>query len=96
MPVLDQAQVIYAVRQAAVWIVTDNADYSDLGILVSRSQFQVFGGTRKINEYEAARAMKICDEAGINITGKSIWMDRKQILSGLKDGDLKKWLEEKQ
>jgi hypothetical protein len=38
MPILDKARVPYAVRQAAVWIVTDNANYDDLGILVSRSQ----------------------------------------------------------
>ena len=54
IPVLDKARVPYAVRQAAVWIVTDNADYGDLGILVSRSQFQMFGGTRQIKEYESA------------------------------------------
>lgn len=95
MPILDKARVPYAVRQAAVWIVTDNSDYGDLGILVSRSQFQVFGGTRQIKEYESARAMKICDEAGIDVKRKAIWRDRQKILSGLKDEKLKKWLEDK-
>ncbi len=96
MPVLDKARVPYAVRQAAVWIVTDNADYGDLGILVSRSQFQMFGGTRQIREYESARAMKICDEAGIDIKRRAIWRDRQRILSGLKDEDLKRWLQDKE
>ena len=44
VPVLDKAGVPYAVRQAAVWIVTDNADYGDLGVLVSRSPSQMSGG----------------------------------------------------
>ncbi|MDR2451583.1 MAG: hypothetical protein LBE85_07420 [Candidatus Accumulibacter sp.] len=95
MPLLDKASVPYATRQAAVWIVTDNASYSDLGILVSRPQFQPFGGTRTIREAETARAMKICAEAGIDITRKRIWSDRRTILRGLSDADLKKWLEEK-
>lgn len=95
MPFLDKESVSYAVRQAAVWIVTDNADYDDLGILVSRSQFQIFDGTRQINEYEAAQAIRICDQAGINIKKKSIWRDRQMILGGLEDGELKKWLADK-
>lgn len=95
MPVLGRAGVGYATRQAAVWIVTDNASYSELGILVSRPQFQPFGGTRTINEDEAARAMQICDEAGIDVTRKRIWNARKQILQRLKDGKLKKWLEQR-
>ena len=95
MPVLGRAGVGYATRQAAVWIVTDDASYSDLGILVSRPQFQPFGGTRTINEEETARAMQICDEAGIDVTRKRIWGARKQILQGLKDGKLKKWLEQR-
>jgi len=75
--------------------VTDNADYGDLGILVSRSQFQMYGGTRQIREYESARAMKICDESGIDIKKRAIWRDRQRILSGLKDDDLKRWLQDK-
>jgi hypothetical protein len=90
---LDKAQVNTETRQAAVWIVTDNADYDDLGILVA-SQFG-FGGSRVINEPETARAMRICDEAGINITRKRIWNDKETILQGLTDGELKKWLQEK-
>jgi hypothetical protein len=91
MPILDRAGVNFATRQAAVWIVTDNASYSDLGILV-----QLLSGTRTIGETETARAMKICTGAGIDITRKRIWIDRQKILKGLGDGELKKWLQEKQ
>ena len=92
MPVLEEAQVDSATRQAAVWIITDNATYSDLGILVSGH----FGtGSRRINEQKAAHAMKIIDEAGINIKRKAIWRDRQQIISGLEDGELKTWLQNK-
>jgi hypothetical protein len=93
MPVLDKASVDSETRQAAVWIVTDDADYWDLGILVA-SQFGV-GGSRVIREQETARAMRICDEAGIDITRKAIWRNRDTILSGLKDSELKTWLEQK-
>ena len=95
IPVLEKAGTGYATRQAAVWIVTDNASYSDLGILVSRSQFQAFGGTRTIRETETAQAMRICTDAGIDITRKRIWNDRERILKGLGDAELKKWLEER-
>ncbi len=95
MPVLEKSNVSYGVEQAAVWIVTDNADYGDLGTLVQRSQFQIYGGTRVIQEYEAAMAIKICDEAGINIKTKSIWADVPMIIKGLKDNNLKRWLEQR-
>jgi len=85
------AQEDYPVRQAAVWIVTDNADYDDLGILVE-SSLQGLGGTRVINEDEAARAMRLLSEAGINVKSKRIWQDRQKILRGVKDPDLKAWL----
>ena len=90
MPILDKANVDYATSQAAVWIVTDNATYDDLGILVASSNGS--DGSRVIHEAEAARAMQICELAGINIKRKAIWGDRKIILSGLDDGELRKWL----
>lgn len=95
MPILHRAKAPSAVRQAAVWIVTDNADYDDLGTLVESFGPIALGGTRVIKEYEAARAMKICDEAGIDITRKAIWRDRKAILKGLKDASLRQWLQER-
>jgi len=91
MPGLDEAKVDTETRQAAVWIVTDNASYNDLGILVA-SQFGI-GGSRVINELETATAMKICAESGIDLTKKAIWRDRQRIISGLKNLELKTWLE---
>ncbi|MBI5821118.1 MAG: hypothetical protein HZA88_19280 [Verrucomicrobia bacterium] len=102
MPVLERAHVDAKVRQAAVWIVTDDANYSDLGILISGFSTPFSNPSdprppRAIKYREAALAMKICSEAGIDITGKHIWSDRRTILRGLaNEPDLKKWLEEKQ
>ena len=97
MAVLGRKAVSYHTKQAAVWIVTHNADYSDLGSLRTVSQYTpripgVAYGTRSIAEPEAAEAMRLCDEAGIDIKTKSIWSDREKILAGLKTGELKNWL----
>ena len=92
MPVLEKAKVDYKTKQAAVWIVTDNASYADLGVLVT-SQSGV-GGSRLITQKDAARAMRICQEAGIDVTKTAIWRDHPRILSGFEAGDLKTWLEE--
>jgi hypothetical protein len=88
MPVLNKAGTDTPTKQAAVWIITDNADYDDLGILVSFP-----GNARVIGSTAAARAMKICADAGIDITEKSIWSDRQTILEGLSAGTLKTWLQ---
>jgi len=87
MTVLDRETNSYPVKQAAVWIVTDNADYNDLGILVNSPYG--YGGSRSINEEDAAEAMIICRQAGINIRGKRIWSDRKEILHGIEDAEIK-------
>jgi hypothetical protein len=92
MPVLDDARVPYPVRQAAVWIVTDDADYGVLSRLVSRPASWTIGGTRLIREREMARAMQICTQAGIDLEAKAIWADREQILAGLEAGELREWL----
>lgn len=92
MPVLDDAGVPSGVHQAAVWIVTDDADYGELGVLVLRLPHQTFGGTRVIEEPEAARAMQICAAAGIDLRTKAIWNDRERILGGLEPGELCDWL----
>ena len=92
MPALEKAKAKFSTSQAAVWIVTDNASYSALGVLmVSQSGI---GGSRLINEKEAATAMRICSEAGIDITTKAIWRDHPRILSGVEASEVKTWLEE--
>jgi hypothetical protein len=87
MPVINKSGAGTITKQAAVWIITDNADYDDLGILVSGP-----GNARVIGTAEAARAMKICADAGIDITKKNIWRDRESIMSRLPAGELKTWL----
>lgn len=94
IPVLRAASVGYDVRQAAVWIVTDDANYGDLGILVRRSAFQLFGGTRAIDETETARAMKILADSGIDLQRKAIWRDRDTIAAGVQDEALRSWLKQ--
>lgn len=88
MPVLDGAGLPYAVEQAAIWIVSDDADYDDLGTLV--------GGwvtmSRLIHEDETVRALQVLDEAGIDITLYRIWRDRQRLLDGATDPTLRTWL----
>lgn len=84
MPVLDQSDAHYAVRQAAVWIVTDDASYAELGSLVSGFGF---GGSRVIDMQDALQAMKICDDAGIDIQRKKIWRDQLNVLEAIKEQD---------
>jgi hypothetical protein len=86
------ANMSFDVRQAAVWIITDNADYDALGRLVSG----IGGfGPRAIDENEAAQAMKLVDDAGIDITQKAIWWDRQRILEGLTGETLRAWLQQR-
>lgn len=89
MPVLEAADVDYGVEQAAIWIVTNNADYSDLGTLVSG-----WGNARVILWNEAAQAMRLVDEAGLNITYYAIWYDRESIINGA-NPELARWLRER-
>jgi len=73
----------FSVIQAAIWIVTDNADFNGLGTLVSTSGgYGGFGGvrTRMISYEDAAMAMFLVEQAGIDITLKNIWADRYEIL----------------
>jgi len=93
IPVLHKARVPFPVRQAAIWIITDNASYSGLGILVDSPTG--FGGSRVIKEREVAQALKIIDQTGIEISTRRIWQDREKIVSGLKDEALKRWLRQK-
>jgi hypothetical protein len=88
MPALGKSNATILVKQAAVWIVTDDADFDDLGILTTSP-----GNTRAIWYETTARAMKICAEAGIDITKKRIWRDKETIVSKLSAGELKNWLQ---
>lgn len=92
MPVLEAEWVSYDVEQAAIWIVTDNATYDDLGILVGGFGF----GSRIIDEDITVRAMQIVDKAGIDITRKAIWSERAMLRNGVEDPALADWLIERE
>jgi hypothetical protein len=82
----------FGTRQAAVWIVTDDVSFKELGVLVTQFETPPYGSDRLIKAPEAARAMKMCADAGIDITAKRIWRDRAEIIKGLPAGTLKTWI----
>ena len=85
----------FDVIQAAVWIVTDDANFEDLGTLVG-SYTTLGPQTRSIDEDETARAMFLVDEADIDITDKEIWLDRNRIANGVLDTSLADWIRERE
>jgi hypothetical protein len=62
----------FAVKQAAVWIITDNATRDDLRILVRRRVGTVSGGTEVIGDQDVRRAARLLRQAGIDLSGKAI------------------------
>jgi hypothetical protein len=86
------ANETYDVKQAAVWIITDDADFDELGILVTGSGYSDFN-MRVIDEYDAARAMQLLQSAGIDLRTRSIWHDRAHLSEYLPEGELKTWLD---
>jgi hypothetical protein len=86
---LNSVGVDYPIEQAAIWIVTDNATFDELGILAQGSRF----GPPIINENDAARAMLLVDQAGIDIRKDAIWADRAQLLPMVTNPDVLAWLE---
>lgn len=94
MPAIEEAGASYAVAQAAIWIVTDDADYADLGVLKARPVGQVSGGTRVLGPHEAVEALRLCHRAGIEIRATRLWLDREKIGRGIQDQELRDWLAE--
>lgn len=87
---LNAAAVLYPVEQAAIWIVTDDASYDDLGMLVGGSRY----GEALIGEDEAVRAMMLVNEAGLDITQYAIWSEVDALRPKLTQAELTAWLEE--
>ena len=83
----------YDVRQAAIWIVSDNADYGDLGILVTGGSYGNVGSVRVIDPEDAVRAMQIVNAAGVDVRERRIWRNRAMLLEATTDGDARRWLE---
>ncbi len=86
---LNKADVPYPVEQAAIWIVTDDASYDDLGMLVGGSPY----GSALIGENQAVRAMQLVSDAGLDITRHAIWSEADTLRSKVTDADLTAWLD---
>jgi hypothetical protein len=85
---LNSSNVDYPVAQAAVWIMTDNATFDELGLLVEGSRF----GDSIINEDETVQAMLLITEAGVSIRAYAIWEDSMQLVGNVTSPDLSTWL----
>jgi len=85
---LNANAVDYPVEQAAVWIITDDATFDDLGMLVEGSRF----GKSIINEKETLSAMMLVDKNVNAIREYAIWGDRYKFITSLDDRDLSTWL----
>lgn len=92
--VLQGSAASYPVRQAAVWIVTDDATYADLGLARQQPMVETRGAAdaRLIGEDEAAAAIQACALAGIDVSKRAIWTSIATILDGLRDPAMKRWL----
>jgi HEAT repeat protein len=68
--------------QAAVWIVTDNATYSELGILRNSQSM-----ASAIGAFNATAGLRACQRAGIDIASRRIWDDRGALIAELEDDE---------
>ncbi len=89
---LNDAGAEYPVQQAAIWIVTDDAAYDELGMLVKDTRF----GQSVITEDDALQALKAVDETGINIHRLAIWEDFSQLAANISDPQLTAWVADQQ
>lgn len=94
--VLARARPSYTAAQAAIWMVTNNTNWTAMGsLVVSWSSNPSLINTRSISYTDAVRAMQLLDDAGFNIRTRAIWADRQLLLNNLSDGPLKLWLQAK-
>jgi hypothetical protein len=87
--ILDEYKYSNSITQAAIWILSDDSSYEDLGIL---GRYIGLRNYRLISYDDTAQAMQIIEDAGIDITNKRIWRDRKEILENLDNDEIKNWL----
>jgi hypothetical protein len=52
-------------------------------------------GGRTFQKTDMVLAIKLLEESGLDVTQKAIWRDRKKLLEGLGNKELKNWLEGK-
>lgn len=90
------AKAPYEVQQAAIWLITDNASYSELGTL--KTMVLPVGSTRRvptgrtIGADHVIRALQIVASSGVNVHALAIWRDRDEMSKESRDAALKRWL----
>ena len=75
------------VEEAAVWIADGDHDYATLAPDIA--------GPRIPAQYAAAFALVFLDEAGIDVRGRRIWQDRREVFEVLRDRGLNVWYQVK-
>ena len=73
----------HGVEQAAVWIVDANSNYQTIGPRVEDRRVPA--------QYAVAFALVFCDLAGIDVTDRRVWRDRRDIFRDLRDPGLNAW-----
>lgn len=71
---IEAANAPYATAQAAIWIVSDDANASGLSSLVWQSMGVTQGSV--IQPSDMGRALELCRRAGIQLESRAIWEDR--------------------
>ncbi|MDR2981419.1 MAG: hypothetical protein LBV12_04140 [Puniceicoccales bacterium] len=98
MAAMKGRNIVFATKQAAVWILTDDADFNDLGKLVTTTSsasggvLRQTGSSRTIQPPVAVAAMRLCADSGVDIKKKTIWRDASQLHADLPPGELREWL----
>ncbi|UCC29286.1 MAG: hypothetical protein JSU86_13915 [Phycisphaerales bacterium] len=98
------AEQAIRVGKAVIWIVAVNADHAALTKLGDQANNRGPSARsaaeelmrQRIDETDAAMAMRLVDEAGIDIQGKAIWRDRELIARGVSDRTVRAWIEQRE
>ena len=95
---LENEKASFFTRQAALWILSDDASYRDMTALAyvttNSTGFEV-RRSEAIQRTNAAIAMRILFESGVNVKQKRIWQDRSTIANGLSE-QLRDWLKKQE
>lgn len=73
----------YPVRQAAVWIVTDDVDVTELLSLRRHNSTLDIYGTSVISYDDIGQAIALCDMASVDIASSRIWSDASTALNAV-------------
>ena len=89
IPAMQRAAAPYPVNQAAVWILTEDASYEQLGTLKSGPDILA---TRRIGQADVAKALRILSDAGIDVRQRAVWRDRALFAASVENTELASWL----